>query len=141
MQAQLCASLKLYGASAELVHFFTKFAGGTKDTIWIPQLAAEEGWIVVSADRGKHSPTGEKLPEICSAFGVTHITLSSALSKRGWYYKSLAFETHWGELLATVAYPKGTGFRLSIAGERVFRLQKVSDPPSPPTPFQQRPLF
>jgi hypothetical protein len=128
-------------ANAEIVHFFSKFAPGVQDAVWIPQIAREEGWIVVSADRGKHSRQGAKLPQICSAFGVTHVMLTAALAKRNWYYKSLAFESHWAELLAMAQCPKGTGFKLSIAGERSFRLRKVSEPPLPEGPQRQQTLF
>jgi len=141
VQAQLAASLKLYGTNAEIVHFFSKFAPGVQDAVWIPQIAREEGWIVVSADRGTHNRQGEKLPEICSAFGVTHVMLSAALAKRNWYYKTLAFQSHWGELLATAQSPKGTGFKLSITGERSFSLRKVSEPPLPEGPHRQQSLF
>ncbi len=141
VHAQLTASLKLYGSDAEIVRFYQKFAPGVKDPVWIPQIAREEGWIVISGDRGTHTRQGEKLPQICSALGVTHIVLSAALLKRNWYYKSLAFESHWGELLATAQCPKGTGFKLSIAGERSFTLRKVSDPIPPDAKPHQQNLF
>ncbi|MGO8750695.1 MAG: hypothetical protein ACLQNE_32495 [Thermoguttaceae bacterium] len=141
VHAQLAASLKLFGANAEIARFFDKFARGARDLDWIPELAREEGWIILTADRGMHSKTGEKLPEICSAFGVTHVMLSAALNQRSWYYKTLAIETHWEQLIAAALCLKGTGFTLSIAGERSFRFCKVSEPPLPPGAERQPPLF
>jgi hypothetical protein len=40
--------------NVELVHISTYYREGVKDTEWIPRIAAEPGWVVMTADRGTH---------------------------------------------------------------------------------------
>ena len=63
----------------ELKHIRDFQLNGTPDEQWIPELAAKDGWIVITADRGKQGGATEKLPRICAAHGVTHVILSSAV--------------------------------------------------------------
>ena len=99
----------------------------TKDSVWIPMIAQEEGWIVVTADRGKHSRKDERLPLICREFSVTYVMLTSGLHKRTMYYKYLAISSCWPALLDAASHPPGTGFSLGIHGERQFRFKKIRD--------------
>jgi len=48
----------------------------TMDNAWIPKIAGQ-GWIVISADRGKGKKRGGKLPMICQANGVTCLMLGN----------------------------------------------------------------
>jgi hypothetical protein len=131
VESDLVRSLSLYGSSAEIAHLLTKFGGGgVKDPEWVPILAHETGWIVISADQGKNSKKSEKLPEICRAYGVTHAILSRGLHKRNMYYKSLAIVSLWGKLHALADEPRGGGYRITMTGETAsFRLVRVSEPP------------
>jgi hypothetical protein len=130
VECDLARSLKLYGSDAQVVHLLTKFSQGCKDPEWIPALAHETGWVVITCDQGKNSKKSEKLPEICRAFGVTHVTISRGLHKRNMYYKSLAIMSLWGKLLALEDEPRGGGYRIAMTGESgVFRLALVSDAP------------
>jgi len=130
IENDLVSSLKLYGSQAEIAHLLTKFPQGCKDPVWIPALAHETGWIVITCDQGKNSKKSEKLPEICRAFGVTHVTLSRGLHKRNMFYKSLAIATLWGKLHALADEPRGGGYRLSMIGDAgTFRLTRVTEAP------------
>lgn len=74
----------------ELHHIIDKFFSGDKDENWIPQLASDGNWIVFTADAGKKSKDGFKLPDICAENHVTHVLLSGKLhhmksiDKIGW---------------------------------------------------------
>jgi hypothetical protein len=130
VEGQLAQSLELYAPHATVAHFAKKFPCGTKDRVWVPQIANEGGWIVVSMDRGTHSKVEERLPLICRAFQVTHVLLSPGLEKRNMYYRALAIETRWPELVNAAAYPHGTGFALSMRETKsgvMFQLHKSTD--------------
>jgi hypothetical protein len=122
----------LFGADAELAHLFSKFSPGALDTVWIPQLAEEGDWIIVSCDKGKNSKKSESLPLICQATGVTHIILSTALGHRTSFYRVHAINSCWPQILATADAPKGSGFTLSIStgkkGKISFRFQEWQKP-------------
>jgi PIN like domain len=125
---QVSKLFELYGGATEVVHLFSKFNSGTADKIWIPQLASEGGWIIVTADQGKQSKKGQKLPEICQEYRVTHIMLSAKLHMQNMYTKVLAINYCMPSILNTASYPKGTGFLLQMAGTGTFRLKKKTDP-------------
>lgn len=127
VESDLHRSLKLYGSTSEIAHLLTKFgSGGVKDQEWVPVLARETGWIVITADQGLQSKKSEKLPLICRAFGVTHVMLSRGLHKRNSFYKALAITTLWERLHALSDEPRGSGFRIAMRGE-TFRLAKVTE--------------
>ena len=132
VERDLAQSLALLGVDVELAHILSKFPLGTEDADWIPKIA-QEGWIVVSFDRGKNSKKSEKLPLICRAFGVTHVLGSRGLQLRSAYYRIEAINSSWPLLLNEVAVaPRGTGYSLGIhTGKRhvfSFRLKKTYDP-------------
>lgn len=125
VECDLVRSLSLYGSSAEVAHLLTKFGGGgVKDPVWVPVLAQESGWIVITCDQGIKSKKSEKLPLICRSFGVTHVTLSRGLHKRNMFYKSLAISSLWGKLHALSDEPRGAGYRISMNGAN-FRLALI----------------
>ena len=126
VECQIRGSLQLYGADAEVAHLFSKFEPSTLDKDWIPALAKEGGWIIITADRGTHSRKDERLPAICRDFDVTHVLLSAALHRRNMYYKALAINSCWPGLLDAATHPPGTGFSISIRGKH-FRFAKVTD--------------
>ena len=119
---------RLFGSDADVVHLFTKFGAGAKDETWIPQLASEGGWIILTADRGKKSKKGQKLPEICRQFRVTHIMLSAKLHMRSMSTKVLAVHHCLESILDAATFQPGTGFLLQLTGADPFRIKKVTDP-------------
>jgi hypothetical protein len=147
VEGDLVRSLALYGSTVEVAHLLTKFgSSGVKDIEWIPALARETGWIVITADQGRNSKKSEKLPLICRAFGVTHVMLSRALHRRNMFHKALAISTLWEKLHQLGDKPRGAGYRINMAGEG-FRLVGVTDAPAeaeifdPSTELHQQELF
>ena len=57
------------------------------------------------------------------------------------YYKALAIESCWKELLEAAAAPPGTGFQISMRNEQGFRFTKTSDPLVNDQPPMQKTLF
>ena len=98
----------------EFVHITDYFAEGAKDREWIPRLAAESGWIVMTADRGTHSRAGEKLPEICRVNQLTHVVLSKTIHAFKSFEKIRAIRHVWSDILQLHTYPPGSRFLLRI---------------------------
>lgn len=143
VERELTDSLALFGAEADLAHLFSKFASGTADSEWIPQIANEGGWIVVTCDRGKNSKKSEKLPLICRDLEVTHVVLSAAIQKRSAYCRVMAISACWRQLIAAADAPKGTGFAITMRigkdGIPSFQFRQTSESRQPPAapPTQQ----
>jgi len=141
VERQIRDSLQLYGADAEIAHLFNKFNRGTPDKVWVPELSAEGGWIVISADRGAHSRKDERLPLICRDLDVTHVLLSASLHRRDMHYKFSAINSCWKDLIDAASAPPGTGFSIGLRGAG-FCFKKLSDAKPPQVlPSHQTILF
>ncbi len=55
------------GEKPEVRHVLEFTAMGTRDEVWIPQIA-REGWTVITVDGGRtpNKQRGEKLPRLCA---------------------------------------------------------------------------
>lgn len=109
--------LKFSPQTAELDHVITRFGAGANDDDWIP-AAAGEGWIVVTADAGKHKSKGGKLPVLCEQFGVTHIVMSAAVNKMSSFGRQRVIIENWEAILAVADEPKGSRFSLRRVGSQ-----------------------
>jgi PIN domain-containing protein len=69
--------------SIEVRHLFDEYRKSRCDSVWVPNLARQGGWIVITKDRGKHTIAGKvrkpRLPELCVAYGVTCVTFTGKL--------------------------------------------------------------
>lgn len=65
--------------AVEFHHIIDKYAPGEKDEDWVPKLAVEGNWLVFTADAGKNSKDGFKLPDLCAENNLVHILLSGKL--------------------------------------------------------------
>ena len=68
--------------SIKVRHLLDEYRQSRCDSVWLPNLAKEGGWIVVSKDRGQHPKSGGKpsLPELCIEYRVTCIAFTGGLS-------------------------------------------------------------
>lgn len=141
VENQITQSLRLYGSDADVAHLLSKFKSQTPDGVWVPKLANEGGWIVISTDRGKHSKKSEKLPLICRAYGVSHVLLSGKLHSRNMYTKALAIEASWDGLLAAGLAPQGSGHLLHLTSQGNFKLKPLDDATRPEEVTKQQKFF
>lgn len=114
VETQIAGMLSIYGANVVVAHLCTKYSSGIKDRVYIPALAKEGGWIIITSDRGSHSIASDKLPLICQAFRVTHVMLSPGLAKRTMYYRTMAIQHCLPDLIACGSAPPGTGYLLCM---------------------------
>ena len=113
--AQLQASLRSTPNCAHLCDFF---ASGTLDNDWIPQIATEGGWIVITSDAGRKTNKGGKLPRLCKEFGITHVILTAALHRKPAAEKVAALVLAWDRIEALAAEPAGSRFKLGYWAEK-----------------------
>ncbi len=100
----------------EIQHILELQRAGAKDSEWIPKLAAD-GWIVLTGDRGKSA--GPKLPQLCRAYGITHVLLSGSLQNSPQFDKARAVLGVWPELIDLGEAPAGTRYSLRYSHARV----------------------
>jgi hypothetical protein len=62
-------------------HLLDEYRENRCDSVWLPNLAQQGGWIVISKDRGRHSKAKGKpsLPELCAQYGVTCVAFTGKL--------------------------------------------------------------
>ena len=104
--------LQLVSSDVPFVHIIDYFSQGEKDENWIPKLSAEGGWVVITADGGKQSKRGQKLPDLCWEYGITHVVLSSTLHSRKSHEKVGILTTFWNEIELLHEALAGSHYRL-----------------------------
>ena len=112
-------------------HVISHFKSGIHDDVWIPKLGEDGGWVVISADRGKGSSKGGKLPELCKEHKVTHVLLSGKLHQKKSHEKISAIGLLWGEISKLHLEPPGSCFIMRMVtskkGTMGVRLRKDHD--------------
>ncbi len=93
-------------------HLLDFFNSGTCDSVWIPKVA-NEGWIILTADRGKKS-SHMKLPSICEAYKITHILMSASVLNLKQSQKANAIVAVWEEIKQCQEAPKGSRFHFRL---------------------------
>lgn len=102
--------------SMKVRHLLDEYRAGRCDSVWLPNLAQEGGWIIVSKDLGRHSKAGGKpsLPELCAQYGVTCVALTGKLGNA----KAAEHQEALDEVMRNVApiyqAPKGTIIKLGM---------------------------
>ncbi len=103
---------KLLPSTLECAHICDRLASGALDKDWVPQIASEGRWIVITADAGKKSNLGGKLPELCKENKITHVVLSPALHKLKIQEKAGALLLVWDQIESLEKEPAGSRFKL-----------------------------
>lgn len=96
----------------EIKHVLEFQEQGVWDEEWIPRIA-DEGWMVVTQDRGKRRKgRGEPLPRLCLAHNITHVLFSRRIAERKSAEKVLTLTSVWNELLSLAEAPIGSRYSL-----------------------------
>jgi hypothetical protein len=119
------ASLVATGpVQAEFLHVRRLLLEGIPDSEWVPKIAAN-GWIVISADRGKRNRRerrDEKLPYLCRLHSITDVLLSASVHQYSNFDKGRAILAVWDEIAALPAQPAGSRWSLRKAGTTGHKL-------------------
>lgn len=92
-----------------------KFKSGVIDDTWIPQIASEGAWVVITSDKGKQPRDKCKLPRLCLEYGVTHILVSQTIGKMKASAKCDAVGFAWDRIMKVGDYPEGARYSMKLA--------------------------
>ncbi len=114
---------------AKISHVLDFQAQGVRDEDWIPRIA-NEGWIVISGDRGRGGmKKGEPLPRVCLKYGVTHVLLSRGVVHRCSADKILTVLSVWHEILELHSVPRGSRYHLEPRADMLSQGRLVNRTP------------
>src|SRR5438105_1695297 len=104
---------------SEFSHVLDFQIQGVHDQDWIPRIAQEGNWIVITGDRGRRGKAskGEKLPVVCKAHGVTHVVLSKTIHHKTSLDKMAAILSVWSDIQKLADAPKGSQHVLRLRGK------------------------
>lgn len=108
----------------ELHHIIDKYTAGDKDEDWIPKLGTEGGWVVITADAGRNSKVGQKLPDLCFVHRVTHVILKGQFHHKTTLEKIKLIAEAWPRLENVFSSPQGSRYFMRL------RNQKGGRPPT-----------
>ncbi len=105
----------------EVVHLTQKFTAKTADLIWIPALAEEGDWIVISSDpritRNKYEKAAWE------ESGLTGYFFVSGFSDKGLWPQAAEAVRWWPTILESAKKaPTGSGFLLPFKGKEPQRI-------------------
>lgn len=110
----LSGHINLSGDGVAAVHIKDYLGDGKKDPAWVPKIARDQRWCVLSKDKGANSTRLDALPIICAEHNVTLIRISEALKVRGLAFYGPQIISHWAELVAAMEGPKGAQYFLRL---------------------------
>lgn len=105
---------------------------GVVDEKWIPLIATEGRWVVITSDGGRQRSRGAKLPDLCREHNVTHVVITSSIHSKKTADKLRILSESWDRIVQAVTEaPPGTRFRLRYKpakGSGILRvvLERVS---------------
>lgn len=111
-------------SKSEFVHISELTGAGTSDEDWITMLGGDPSWVVLTADGGKKSPTGQKLPEMLRAVGIKFVLFSPKMHNLKMNDKQAILIAIWNEIEAVWASAKGSEFALQLTSRSKKSLEK-----------------
>jgi hypothetical protein len=88
-------------------HLSDCFKRDEDDANWVPKLADQSNWIIITADRGKDSKK-EKLPVLCSRLGISHIAMTPSFHQAGYLVHKHGILALFPQIVCVPHLPKGT---------------------------------
>jgi len=107
----IASVLRFAPEKPQVMHIIDLFGdSGWKDEDWVPQMAEDASWIVVTADSGRGG--GHRLPTLCQEHEVSHVLISPSLHNAKQFFKARAIIAVWPRLVEAAAEKPGTRFKL-----------------------------
>ncbi len=103
--------------SIKVRHLIDEYRANRCDSVWLPNLAQQGGWIVVSKDRGRHKiGKGGKpsLPILCDQYGVTCVAFTGKLGNTVATEHQEALDEVMRNIGVIYQAPKGTIIKLGM---------------------------
>ncbi len=93
----------------EVVPLRTKFPGNSPDEVWLPQLLAEGGWIVISGDQFKKSQAER---ELLRQRGLTVFVLDPQWANQPYWDKAARLVLWWPKIVEVAKLTSKTAMRV-----------------------------
>ena len=111
-------------AKDEFVHITELTAAGTSDADWVAMIGHDSSWVVLTADGGKKSATGQKLPQLLRTWKIKFVLFSPKMHKLKSSEKQAILIDLWGEIQAVASAPLGSEFALRLTSLSKKALEK-----------------
>ena len=98
----------------EIEHVLSFQQPGVHDDKWIPGIA-EEGWLVITSDRGGRGNSqskGRKLTRVCFLYRISYVVLAPQVHDLTAVPKSEAVASVFSQLVTAAQYPRGSRFAM-----------------------------
>jgi hypothetical protein len=113
---------------------------GIDDDRWVPEIAKEGCWIIISGDRSKQNKSkkskhyrGEKMRVVCKQYNVTLVEMSQKIHHLPTMKKIALLLLVWSDLMKVAEAPPGSRHLIRFAGNTEGRPIVVQiEPPLPP---------
>lgn len=93
----------------EVVHLRDKFTGNTPDELWMSQLLAEGGWVVISCDQFRKSKAERELLRLR---GLTVFVLDPQWATQPYWNLVARFVLWWPKILNVAKLTSKTAMRV-----------------------------
>src|SRR5262249_955669 len=93
-------------------HISQRFLEGDPDQEWIPQLASEGDWVIITSDRGRRGKIGVKLPVLCAKYGVSYAAFAASLHNQPAAQKLGALLSVWADVMKVHDAKPGSAFTI-----------------------------
>jgi hypothetical protein len=115
--------IEVAGQAANLVHYKDRFGPNSrwKDHEFIPELARDRRWSVLSGDMGKQCPRLESMRLICRIHEVTLICISPVVRRSGLAFYGPQVLAHWEDIYRAMTGPRGAQYTIRMADRSMSR--------------------
>jgi len=129
ISAYLHSHIGLSGDGVDAVHICKFLGSGKKDQEWVPKIARDQRWCVLSKDKGSKSTRRDALPLICYEREVTLILISEPVIQKGITFYGPQLLANWPSLVAAMQGPKGAQYLLRLHRDHERTSIHVTRPP------------
>jgi hypothetical protein len=95
-------------------HLKDIFEQGSPDEVWLPQLAQDKNWVVITMDVGKDKAQRGHLPSLCLELGLTHILLSPGINRRNNAFRFELLCKLWPAIMKAAEGPRGLRYTIGL---------------------------
>ena len=93
----------------QVIHLRDRFRSNTSDEVWLKELAAEGGWIIISIDQFKKS-NAER--ELLRQHGLTVFVLDPQWAKQPYWEKAARLVLWWPNIIKVAKLTSKTAMRI-----------------------------
>lgn len=119
IQSYLKPHVEVTEDAVEFTYFKDKFGPNStwKDRDFVPELAKDGRWVILSSDLSKNGPRLDSMRIACRTHKQTLICLSSAIYQSKLEGYGPQFTMHWANIMQAAAGPRGGQYQIRSHGQ------------------------